>query len=274
MNILETININDFNNFQLKIKNKEFTVQEENIILDNIVNFDNISFLSYLLDNENLLFIDYEYLTKILIKDNKYNMFSLALDRVDDYYNTIFTSSLVFNAIENNSFECAKILLEHEKFDIKTLTLELLNFSALKNNDFCFNFILNNISLNEDHNISNLIKICIQNQNKTFLDKVINKVPNHNTDFSYIYNSFRLIKHDNLKEELEFMVTHLDLSGNDNKLLKRYINSNESEELSLIVKNKAIKESLTEKWLYQNCKYKHVIDSLKTVVLQNKISKF
>ena len=274
MNIIESIKFNNFEIFQNKIENQECTIKEENLILETIVDYNNISFLSYLLNSEDLFFINYDYLIRTLVKEDKKEMFSLTLNYIDDHYNNTFTSSLVFSALEYDSFNCAKILLEHPNFDLNSLTLDLLNMSAYKKNDFCFYYILDNINLTKEHNISNLIKICIKNSNKSYLNEIFKKVPDHDTDFAFIYNSLRIINDNDVNTELQFMIDNLDLSGLDNKLLKKYINSNESKELNLIVKNKYIQESLTEKWLYKNCKYQDIIESLKKIVLKNKISKF
>ena len=44
--------------------------------------------------------------------------------------------------------------------------------------------------------------------------------------------------------------------------------------LEEILKNKKVQQSLTEKWLYTNCKYNHVIERLKPIIVKNKISTF
>ncbi len=275
MKIIEVIKNNDLKQFERLLNlNKNNYEKYEDTILNTIIKNNKPDFLIFLFNNPSLFFINEENIIRTCISENNENLLKISLDLCEDYYNNIYKFNNVFICLEKDSFKCAKVFLEHPKFDKSSLSLELLRLSALKNDNFSFYFILKHLNITKEYNLDNLFKFCIKNQNINFINAIIKKIPDYKPDFSFIYNSFKITNGNNLDKELLFMVENLDLSIHNNNLLKRYINSGQEEDINLILKNKKVQQSLTEKWLYTNCKYNHVIEKLKPIILKNKISTF
>ncbi len=275
MKIIEVIKNNDLKQFERLLNlNKNNYEKYEDTILNTIIKNNKPDFLIFLFNNPSLFFINEENIIRTCISENNENLLKISLDLCEDYYNNIYKFNNVFICLEKDSFKCAKVFLEHPKFDKSSLSLELLRLSALKNDNFSFYFILKHLNITKEYNLDNLFKFCIKNQNINFINAIIKKIPDYKPDFSFIYNSFKITNGNNLDKELLFMVENLDLSIHNNNLLKRYINSGQEEDINLILKNKKVQQSLTEKWLYTNCKYNHVIERLKPIIVKNKISTF
>lgn len=275
MKVLEVIKNNDLKQFERLLNlNKNSYEKHNEKIMNTIIKQNKANFLTFLFQNPTLFFINEENLIRTCISENNDELLKISLDLCEDYYVQLHQANNVFICLEKNAFKCAKVFLEHPKFDKNSLNLDILRMSALKNDDFSFYFILNNLNITKDHNLDNLFKFCIKNQNINFINAIKNKAPYCKPDYSFLYNSFKIINSKHVDKELLFMVENLDLSTHDNKLLKRYINSGQEEDINLILKNKQVQESLTEKWLHKNCKYNHIKEKLKPIVLKNKISTF
>lgn len=275
MKIIEVIKNNDLKQFERLLNlNKNNYEKYEDTILNTIIKNNKPDFLIFLFNNPSLFFINEENIIRTCISENNKDLLKIFLDLCEDDYNKFNHANNVFICLEKDSFKCAKVFLEHPKFDKSSLSLELLRISALKNDNFSFYFILKHLNITKEYNLDNLFKFCIKNQNINFINAIIKKIPDYKPDFSFIYNSFKITNGNNLDKELLFMVENLDLSIHNNNLLKRYINSGQEEDINLILKNKKVQQSLTEKWLYINCKYNHVIEKLKPIILKNKISTF
>ena len=274
MKIIEVIKNNNLKQFErLLYLNKNNYEKNKDTILNTIIKQNKSDFLIFLFNNPNLFFINEDNLIRTCISENNAELLRISLDLCEDYYNHFKQANNVFICLEKNAFQCAKVFLEHPKFDKSSLNLEVLRLSALKNDSFSFYFILKHLTITKEHNLDNLFKFCIKNQNIEFINAINNKVPDCTPDYSFLYNSFKIINGKNIDKELLFMVENLDLSIQDNKLLKRYINSGQ-EDVNLILKNKQVQKTLTEKWLHKHCKYNHVKEKLIPIILKNKISTF
>lgn len=271
MKIIELIKNNNLKQFEkLLYLNKNKYEKNQDTILNTIIKYNKSDFLIFLFDNPSLFFINEDNLIRTCISENNTNFLRIYLDLYENHYKQ---ANNIFICLEKNSFQCAKVFLEHPMFDKSSLSLELLTLSALKNDSFSFYFILKHLTITKEYNLVNLFKFCIKNQNIDFINAINNKVPDYKPDYSFLYNSFKIINGENIHKELLFMVENLDLSFEDNKLLKRYINSGQKD-VNLILKNKQVQKTLTEKWLNKHCKYNHIKTKIISIILKNKISTF
>ena len=125
MKIIEVIKNNNLKQFERLLNlNKNNYEKYEDTILNTIIKNNKPDFLIFLFNNPSLFFINEENLIRTCISENNKDLLKISLNLCEDDYNQFNHANNVFICLEKNSFKCAKVFLEHPKFDKSSLSLE------------------------------------------------------------------------------------------------------------------------------------------------------